>query len=419
MGAIKYIEPMPHAISRRQAVTVAAATTFAPLIARAAERPPKHLLLRSSWQTINIGDIAHTPGLLRLLDIYLPDTRVTLWPNRLDEKVTGLLTTAFPKLTIAQDTPAQERALKDCDFMLHGSGPSVVGEAALRQWHETTRKPFGVYGVTLDAVSERLRDLLNHAAFVFCRDTDSLKYLREQGGVKGPVMDFAPDSTFALHVRDDAKAAAYLKSAGLEDGRFMCAVPRLRYTPYPRPEPERRRRAEVSDQFKEVDHAKLREAMIAWVRTTGQKVLACPEMTYQLEIIQPLLIDPLPEDVKKRVVRRETYWGPDEAASTYARAAAVVSFEMHSPIIAAAAGTPAIHLRQPTDTRKGQMWRDIGLGDWLFEIDRSTGQDIAKALLAIHADPAAARTKLAKAMTYVNERQKATMAVVARSASAQ
>jgi polysaccharide pyruvyl transferase WcaK-like protein len=418
--AINYIARMPIAIaiSRRNALAAAAPTALT-LITRAAEpqQPkPKHLLLRSGWQTINIGDIAHTPGLLRLLQTHLKGTKVTLWPNKLDEEVTELLTTAFPNLTIAHDKPAQEQALKDCDFMLHGSGPSVVGEAQLRLWHQTTKRPFGVYGVTFDNVSQPLRDLLNQAAFVFCRDTDSLKYLRQQSGVKGPLMDFAPDSTFALHVRDEEKAAAYLKSAGLEEGKFMCAIPRLRYTPYPRPEPERKRRAEVSDRFKEVDHAKLREAIIAWVRTTGQKVLACPEMTYQLDIIQPLLIDPLPDDVKKHVVRRQTYWGPDEAASTYARAAAVVSFEMHSPIIAAAAGTPAIHLRQPTDTRKGQMWRDIGLGDWLFEIDQSTGQDIAKALLAIHADPAAARTKLANAMTYVRQRQQETMASVAGSA---
>jgi hypothetical protein len=32
----------------------------------------KRILLRSSWQTINIGDIAHTPGVLALLERYLP-----------------------------------------------------------------------------------------------------------------------------------------------------------------------------------------------------------------------------------------------------------------------------------------------------------------------------------------------------------
>ena len=60
---------------------------------------------------------------------------------------------------------------------------------------------------------------------------------------------------------------------------------------------------------------------------------------------------------------------------------------MHSPIMAVANGTPAIHLRQPTDTRKGQMWRDVGLGDWLFEVEPATGEQIAARLLEVHQDP--------------------------------
>ena len=90
--------------------------------------------------------------------------------------------------------------------------------------------------------------------------------------------------------------------------------------------------------------------------------------------LRPLLYDPLPEDVKPSVAVLDRYWLTAEAASVYARAAAVVSFEMHSPIMAVATGTPAVQLRQPTDTRKGQMWRDVGLDAWLFEIDDSTGE---------------------------------------------
>jgi polysaccharide pyruvyl transferase WcaK-like protein len=385
---------------------------------RAAGRPPRHILLRSSWQTVNIGDIAHTPGLLRELEQHLPDAKVTLWPNPLDRGVAEMLRRIFPKLSILNPADKEEiaRAFDACDFMLHGSGPSVVGQAELSEWHAKTKKPFGVMGVTLDTLNARLRDLLPHAAFVFCRDTDSLKYLKE-AGVSGPVMEFAPDSTFTLHLRDDAKAAAFLAEKGLEPGKFICAVPRLRYTPYARyAEAERKRRAAVSEQFAQVDHAKLREAIVAWVRKTGLKVLCCPEMTYQVELIPSLLIDPLPEDVKRNVVRRDTYWLTDEAASVYAQAHAVVSFEMHSPIIAVVNGTPAIHLRQPTDTRKGQMWRDVGLGDWLFEIDKASGAEIATALLGVHADYEAAKKKVAGAMAFVRERQKSAMAVLARSA---
>ena len=92
----------------------------------------------------------------------------------------------------------------------------------------------------------------------------------------------------------------------------------------------------------------------------------------------------------------------------------MVSFECHSPIIAAAVGTPFLHLRQPTDTHKGQMYRDLGLSDWLFEADEMAGEQVGEALLQITRDPQAARAKLAKAMEFMTERQRDSMAVVGK-----
>ncbi|HTL09928.1 MAG TPA: polysaccharide pyruvyl transferase family protein, partial [Chitinophagaceae bacterium] len=147
----------------------------------------------------------------------------------------------------------------------------------------------------------------------------------------------------------------------------------------------------------------LREAMIAWVRKTGNKVLVCPEMLYQVDIMDELLINPLPEDVKPFVIKRG-YWLPDEAASVYAKAQAVLSFECHSPIIAAANGTPAFYLRQPTDTIKGQMYYDLGYTDWVFEIDNTEGTQIADALMRVNADYPLAKKKVATAIQQVNGR---------------
>ena len=42
--------------------------------------------------------------------------------------------------------------------------------------------------------------------------------------------------------------------------------------------------------------------MVAWVRKTGNKIVVCPEMTYQVDILDELLINPLPDDVKPFVV---------------------------------------------------------------------------------------------------------------------
>ncbi len=374
----------------------------------AAEAGPKKILLRSSWQTVNIGDIAHTPGMLALLEKHLPEAEVTLWPNRLSPEVEALLRRRFPKLRLAVTRQERDQAMAECDFCLHGSAPGLVGWRELETWR-ATGKPYGFGGVTLnDAELRDRRELLAGARFVFCRDTLSLEALR-QSGVTGPLMEFGPDATFHLDLHDDKAAESFLAEHKLEPRRFACFVPRLRYTPYWKdgrkmPAEEIAQKEAVNEQHREADHAKLRAAITAWVRETGHQALLCPEMTYQVALLRPLLFDPLPDDVKPRVVARSAYWLTDEAASTYARAAAVVSCEMHSPIIALANRAPAIHARQPTDTRKGQMWRDVGLDDWLFEIDESTGEQIAARLLDIHRNQEQTQAHVTKARDYVAQR---------------
>lgn len=405
----------PARVPRRHVLASAIAAGMSPALGSAAAPPGQHLLLRSSWQTENIGDVAHTPGMLALLEKHRPQDRVTLWPNRISPEVETLLTSRFPKLVIARTKAEQEEALAACDFFLHGSGPGLVGgnEAELAR---VAGKPYGFGGITLsDDELRNNRRLLAGARFVCLRDTDSLQAF--QGAtIEGPRAAFGPDATFALDLRDETAATALLERFRLDPGEFLCAIPRLRWTPYweIRPgevKPNPKRIAE-NEACAERDHAKLREAIVAWVRETGKQVFAVPEMTYEVPLLKPLLFDPLPADVKPQVAVLDRYWLTAEAASVYARAAAVVSLEMHSPIIAIANGTPAVHLRQPTDTRKGQMWRDIGLERWLFEIDASEGRQIAERIVEIGTNLPAARQVAARARAFAAERMAAMVALI-------
>ena len=120
----------------------------------------------------------------------------------------------------------------------------------------------------------------------------------------------------------------------------------------------------------EYDMAPLRAAITAVVRETKLKVLLCPEDMSQMEVAQQWIYDKLPADVKRRVVWREKFWLTDEALSVYVRSAGLFGLEMHSPIMAVGNGIPAIVGRFAEQTNKGFMWRDIGLGDWLFDFDQ-------------------------------------------------
>src|SRR4051794_9593820 len=94
----------------------------------------KIILLRSSWQTVNIGDIAHTPGVLHLLEKYIPEAEVRLWPSEVENGVEELLLRRFPKLIILKTPEEKDKAIQESGFMLHGSGPSLVGRNDLKRW---------------------------------------------------------------------------------------------------------------------------------------------------------------------------------------------------------------------------------------------------------------------------------------------
>lgn len=383
------------------------------------------ILLRSSWQTVNIGDIGHSFGIIELFNRYIPEAQIILWPVSINNGVDELLSKNFPKLKVVTgnidksgkpNQPALRKAFQESSLMIHGSGPWVAASSDLVAWWALTKKPFGIYGVSLEEANADLRKLLNNASFFYTRDTTSLKFLKSLN-LKIPIQEFAPDATFAINLHNERQAEAYLQSVGLKAGEFICAIPRLRYTPYfqikkTTPTAEEQRKYALSMKYKDADAAKLREVIIRWVRTTKLKVLACPEMTYQVALAKEVLVDPLPADVKQNVVWRDTYWNPDEAGSVYAKARALVSFEMHSPIIAFTEGIPSIHLKQPTDTTKGQMWRDIGLGDWLFEIEETTGAQIGDTLMNIHNDYPKAINKLKSAQKTVAAYQEKSMKVV-------
>ena len=382
---------------------------------------PKHILLRSSWQTVNIGDIAHTPGVLRILEEHLPDISVTLWPSNLDNGVDELLKRRFPKLRIAKKgTKALEQAFHDCDFLLHGSGASLVAEKDIVRWTEATKKPYGIYGITLPPKKSssttatsvesqrRTSQVLTGARFVFFRDSKSLAYAKRLG-VESPIMEFGPDGAFGCDLRNDDLADAFLSKNDLMPGKFLCCIPRLRYTPYwkikkhvPFNEAKHRR----NEEMKEHDHKPLRQAIEAIVAKTDLKVLVCPEDRTQMEVGKELIIDRLPKAVLKRVVWRPNYWLTGEAISTYTRSAGLFGNEMHSPIMCIGHGIPAIVCRFAEQTTKGYMWEDIGLGEWLFDLDSADDvEKIVPTVLDIATNPNAAREKARTARDFVRKRQ--------------
>jgi polysaccharide pyruvyl transferase WcaK-like protein len=398
------------------------------LPASAQEKRAPRIILRNSWQIVNIGDIGHTPGILAILEKHLPEAEVFLWPGDISGGVREMILKRFPKLNILPPDPEERRKITStCDFFLHGSAAFPGAHGDVTAWKKAG-KPYGYYGVTIAAegdyamglmshkgLTAEVKDLLDTAAFVFARDSASLKVARD-AGVKSAVLEFGPDGAFAVDLRNDEAATAFLSANGLTEGKFLCCIPNLRSAPYwkvkkGRPfDPAKHKR---NEEMKEHDHAPLREAIIAVVRETDMKVLVCPEDSTHMEVGKEMLVDPLPDDVKAKVVWRKDFWLTDEAVSTYVRSAGLFGNDMHSPIMCIGNGVPAIYCRLLEKTTKGIMWKDIGLSEWFFDFDDEAELPrLAPAVLAMAKDPAAAKAKAAKARAFVEGKQKETIAIL-------
>jgi polysaccharide pyruvyl transferase WcaK-like protein len=391
-----------------------------------AKKAPQ-ILLRSGWQVENIGDIAHTPGLLHLLEMYIPDAQVTFWPyyHYLPKEEVAMLKRRFPKLNIVEgklDTDAKasnpelDKVISQADFFLHSSGPATIGWADAVAFKKRTGKSYGVYGVSYGLYGIPEKEMLSGAAFVYFRDSVSLAKAKEDG-VNPKVIGFAPDAAFAFDIENKVKAAQFLKDNQLEAKQFLCCIPKHRATPVWLHEHKNRpfdaHRNARNEAMMEHDHLPLRQAIIEVVRKTKLKVLVVAEDITQVEIGKTEMYDKLPADVQKQVVWRSEFWMPDEALSIYKQSAGLFSHEMHSPIMCIGNGIPALVCRWAEQSSKGMMWRDIDLGNWLFNFDiEDEVKLLVPQVLAMAQNPEEFTAEAVKAQKRVQGFQKKTMAVV-------
>ncbi|MBK8094528.1 MAG: polysaccharide pyruvyl transferase family protein [Verrucomicrobiaceae bacterium] len=383
----------------------------------AADGKPKTILLQSAWDTVNIGDIGHTPGTLRVIEEHLPEVKIILWAMKLDERVTAMLKRRFPKVTILQGKldgkstkdVTLRSAVMSCDLFIRNSG--MGQDITFMQFCQKHGKRYGLFGqsyfpsmVEGAGAAERIA-LLNAAAFIYTRETKTLAILKG-ASVKA---EFGPDGCFGIDVLDDERGLATMQKLGLEDRKFItlqlrtntAKLPGVDDTRTPKLNPLHPTPQQIADDERRA--AKYRELVTLWVQKTGHKVLIAPEVKKEMGHNKRLIHDPLPPEIQKHVVNLDEFWNADEAASIFARAHTIVCHEPHSPIIALANGTPIIHTYSEFHSPKCWMFQDIGLPEWLLEMDETPAAKMAETLFAIDADYPGAQAKVKKAMAYVHE----------------
>lgn len=268
--------------------------------------------------------------------------------------------------------------------------------------------PYGISSQSFDALewpSDILfRQLFADAEFVFCRDTDSLAYLKQRNLISKR-MGYRPDTTFFFGGADEAWADEYMARHGLEEGRFITLTIRSSTQPGPL-------MGVMSKERSEAHMVKLRAFIEALTAQTDLKVLICPEVKYEIQPARELLYDQVSKEAQEKCVWMDSFWNTEQAYSIYRRARMVVSMEMHSIIMSVGIGTPLLHPQFAESGRKARMVRDIGLGDWLFDIDAMESSELLEAALRIHQDHDHAKARVSDALHRLDQLGAGLMALV-------
>src|SRR5690606_38986407 len=131
---------MMHLLNRRQWLKktglVSSGLLLSELLFATTFKKNPTILLVSGWQDVNIGDIAHTPGLLHVLESFLPEANIILWKKSgYNKEVSEIYSKNFPKVRVLYgnvnqqkevDNPELLKVFNESDILLHGSGPLLV-----------------------------------------------------------------------------------------------------------------------------------------------------------------------------------------------------------------------------------------------------------------------------------------------------
>jgi polysaccharide pyruvyl transferase WcaK-like protein len=382
---------------------------------------PKRILIYSGWQTINIGDIGHTPGALRYLYEAFPDAIITLWVAKYNAEIIKTLQARFPKLIIIKGNSKEisseiHNAFENTDLFIYNSGmifnkfwalPKHILELSINK-----KVPYILLGQSFDGFADsdllEMKNLMSKSSGIYCRDTESLYYLRSLH-FNYKKLEFGPDACFGIDLRDDKNAEAFLRKNKLLPKKYVTITLRTNTPKRNTGEDNVLNPQKVSyeDQHQtDVWAEKLRDLITKIVNDYGLKVLLAPEVEKEIEHAKSYLLDKLPPSVQKYVVWISEFWNLPIAASIYHNAHTVISMEPHSCIIAIANNTPILHLYSLRHGIKAWMFRDIGIPEWLFDIDKSHSDEIMKAFKNIHDNYSNSVNRVKASKKFVDERMR-------------
>ena len=149
-----------------------------------------------------------------------------------------------------------------------------------------------------------------------------------------------------------------------------------------------------------------------WIDETGLPVVIAPEQLSEVRTAKRQLYPLLSDTAKKKCILIDKYWKPEQAKALLLKSRLLVAMAHHSTYMSIPEGVPTIHVYPRQQGRKVHMFKDIGLGDYLFEMWEAPLQKIIDCMLKIHSDWDKAFKSTSRAGKFLKKRGLESMQII-------
>jgi hypothetical protein len=362
------------------------------------------ILLRTCWGTDTFGDLVSIPAICRLIQRFVPNTEVYIWPDKMNDDLRAMLEKNFTTLNLVTgkindsgepDTQELKEAFESADLFLYSPGTRKKIDWASTGMGIETRSldycqkkdlPYVIYGLgDIPETSEEQSafiNKMNSAALTFVTESISegkIKNLK----TKIENLKAGPDPLFAFDLKDDTGARHFLENNGLTDRNFVVVMSSQK---------------DHSEMGGSGPEEKIVFLLENWINSTDHSILLIASAEEDADHFNKIH-ENLPEQIRSKVVLNDGMLAPDLLSSIIDKARIAAAISAYPLYPALMSDIPIFHFTDLSSDSTGQIFLDLGLKDYVADLMDISAEELLAKLSEIN-------KAYVKALLDINKAQK-------------
>lgn len=350
------------------------------------------ILLRSGWSTDNWGDLVTIPAIYRLIQRYVVNTEVILWPYTINQNLENLLSQNFSAIKIVKgdigedglpDTQELKDAFEKSDLLLYSPGAqriidwkndnSAGTETRSLKYCRESNHPYAIFGFgdlssDEDTMWNVFKETVAHAAIIFSTNSKTDDLLKNKK-IKLKNLISASDPLISFNMRDEGPARNYLNGSGLLEKQFIIANIKT---------------DGMKDEKINSIADKVKILIEKWIRDTGNPALIISDCESDIPHNRTLLYEHVSDDLKDKLYFYDGLMQPEVAESLFEKARVVTGMSPQLIFMGIQAGSPVFHYMDWDQGNKSQCLLDLGMKDSVMDLNSTSADALYKKLITIH-----------------------------------